>query len=177
MYVCVLALLDRILIEILYQIALSILHYCHRLDDERIINVTSETLSSNLIRWYWRLLKMRRMSIVLSGEHRNVSITRDSFYRGWCALRDIEALTLQIETVRYKRSVERCRIVSRLIPISATLLGKPIEDSIPFHSIRYIDSISRVSSMKKFMSKSFFRIIWTLLHREAKIQEIYLPIR
>lgn len=109
-YVCVLALLDRILIEILYRIALSISHYCHRLDDERIINVTGETLSSNLIRWYWRLLKMRRMSIVLSGEHRNVSITRDSFYRGWCALRDIEALTLQIEAVRYKRSAERCRI-------------------------------------------------------------------
>jgi len=83
---------------------------------------------------------MRRMSAALKADW-NVSIIRRKLLQANARL---EAFALQIEAVRYKKSAEWCRIVSRLILISATLPAKPIEDSLRVHWIRYIDSICRM---------------------------------
>ena len=72
---------------------------------------------------------MRRMSAALKADW-NVSIIRRKLLQANARL---EAFALQIEAVRYKKSAERRRIVSRLILISATLPAKPIEDSLRVH--------------------------------------------
>lgn len=89
---------------------------------------------------------------------------------------------LQIEAVRYKRSAERCRIISRLIPVAATPPAEPIGDSLDTFSLNPLHwfDLSRIVG-GKFIAKSVtlgVRIAGNIKDEsrtKSSLDEIYLP--